>query len=91
MLLVGFATAHVLSYVRGRPMRLPDYVQIKEAAALLGVAENTLRNWERSGKIRVYRHPINNYRLYRRDDIAALLAAIRPSIEPPWTPNDNRS
>ena len=57
-------------------MRLPDYVQIKEAAALLGVAENTLRNWERSGKLRVYRHPINNYRLYKRADIAALLAAI---------------
>jgi MerR family copper efflux transcriptional regulator len=72
-------------------MRLPDYVQIKEAAAMLGVAENTLRNWERNGKIRVYRHPINNYRLYRRDDIAALLAAIRPAIEPPWTPNDTRS
>jgi excisionase family DNA binding protein len=72
-------------------MRLPEYVQIKEAAALLGVAENTLRNWERSGKIRVYRHPINNYRLYHRDDIAALLAAIRPAIEPIAKMNDHRS
>jgi DNA (cytosine-5)-methyltransferase 1 len=72
-------------------MRLPDYVQIKEAAVLLGVAENTLRNWERNGKIRVYRHPINNYRLYRRDDIAALLAAIQPVIESPKTQNDERS
>ena len=26
-------------------------MQIKEAAALLGVAENTLRNWERSGTL----------------------------------------
>jgi excisionase family DNA binding protein len=64
-------------------MRLSDYMQIKEAAALLGVAENTLRNWERGGKIRVYRHPINNYRLYKRADIAALLAAI----EMPATPH----
>ncbi|MBK9713205.1 MAG: MerR family DNA-binding transcriptional regulator [Kouleothrix sp.] len=63
-------------------MRLPDYVQIKEAAALLGVAENTLRNWERSGKIRVYRHPVNNYRLYKRADIVALLAAIEPRVDP---------
>jgi MerR family copper efflux transcriptional regulator len=63
-------------------MRLPDYVQIKEAAALLGVAVNTLRNWERNGKIRVYRHPINNYRLYKRTDIAALVAAIE-SPPPP--------
>lgn len=64
-------------------MRLPGYVQIKEAAALLGVAENTLRNWERSGRIRVYRHPINNYRLYKRADIAALLAAIEDPSEKP--------
>jgi DNA (cytosine-5)-methyltransferase 1 len=57
-------------------------VQIKEAAELLGVAENTLRNWERSGKLRVYRHPINNYRLYKRADIAALLASIEAPLLP---------
>jgi DNA (cytosine-5)-methyltransferase 1 len=57
-------------------------VQIKEAAALLGVAVNTLRNWERSGKLRVYRHPVNNYRLYKRADIAALLAAIDAPVAP---------
>ena len=63
-------------------MRLQDYVQIKEAAALLGVAPNTLRNWERMGKLRVYRHPVNNYRLYKRADIVALLAAIELTGEP---------
>ena len=63
-------------------MQLPDYLQIKEAAALLGVAPNTLRNWGRAGKIRVYRHPINNYRLYKRADLETLLA----SIEMPPTP-----
>jgi DNA (cytosine-5)-methyltransferase 1 len=69
-------------------VRLAEYVQIKEAAALLGVAENTLRNWERSGKIRVYRHPINNYRLYKRADIAALLAAIDAPVEPVHQPEE---
>lgn len=57
-------------------MRLQDYVQIAAAAELLGVAPNTLRNWERTGKIRVYRHPINNYRLYKRADLVSLLASI---------------
>ena len=57
-------------------MRLSDYLQIKAAAALLGVAPNTLRSWERTGKIQVYRHPINNYRLYKRSELEALLAAI---------------
>jgi len=49
---------------------------------MLGVAPNTLRNWDRTGKIHVYRHPINNYRLYKRSDLEALLATIerpRPS------------
>ena len=68
-------------------MRLQDYVQITAAAELLGVAPNTLRNWERSGKIRVYRHPINNYRLYKRADLAALLAAIETDTHLPSAPS----
>jgi DNA (cytosine-5)-methyltransferase 1 len=69
-------------------VRLPDYVQIKEAAVLLGVAPNTLRNWERMGKLRVYRHPVNNYRLYKRSDIVALLAAIEATGTPPVEPEN---
>ena len=57
-------------------MRLSDYLQIKAAAALLGVAPNTLRNWDRTGKIQVYRHPVNNYRLYKKADLQRLLALI---------------
>ena len=64
-------------------MRLSDYMQIKAAAALLGVAPNTLRNWDRTGKIQVYRHPVNNYRLYKKADLQRLLA----SIELPATPH----
>jgi DNA (cytosine-5)-methyltransferase 1 len=70
-------------------MRLTDYVQIKEAAAMLGVAPNTLRNWERLGKITVYRHPMNGYRLYKKVDIQRLLAAIESPEHP--TSTDHRS
>lgn len=49
-----------------------DYLQIKEACARLGVSHNTLRSWGASGKLTEYRHPINNYRLYLREDIEAL-------------------
>jgi excisionase family DNA binding protein len=45
------------------------YLLIGEAAQLLGVSEGTLRNWGRQGKIRTHRHPINQYRLYRRADL----------------------
>lgn len=61
---------------RWQAVRLEDYVQIKEAAILLGVAPNTLRNWERNGKLAVYRHPMNGYRLFKRSDLEAILASI---------------
>ena len=55
------------------------YMQIAEAAEFLGVSQNTLRNWHRAGKIKVRRHPVNGYRLFRRADLEALLAAARTS------------
>lgn len=44
-----------------------EYLTISQAAALLGVSGNTLRNWEETGKLSVRRHPINGYRLYDKD------------------------
>jgi len=52
---------------------LKDYLQIAEAAEYLGVCQNTLRNWGNAGKLQEYRHPINNYRLYRQEELDALL------------------
>lgn len=59
---------------RRTPPPLGDYLTIKQAAALLGVTPETLRNWDRANKLRPARHPINGYRLYRREDLEALLA-----------------
>src|SRR5690349_240407 len=47
-------------------VNIGDYLKIKAAAAFLGVSVNTLRNWERAGKLATYRHPINGYRLYKK-------------------------
>ncbi|OHA90490.1 MAG: hypothetical protein A2832_02265 [Candidatus Zambryskibacteria bacterium RIFCSPHIGHO2_01_FULL_44_22b] len=41
------------------------YFSIKEAAEILGVSTLTLRNWDKSGKFRASRHPMNNYRVYK--------------------------
>ena len=62
-------------------MNIQDYMKIK-AAAFLSVSVNTLRNWERAGKLATYRHPINGYRLYKKSDLEALLAAIKRSDQP---------
>jgi DNA-binding transcriptional MerR regulator len=56
--------------------RLSGYLRIQEAAAFLGVSPNTLRNWGREDKIPEFRHPVNNYRLYRRGDLEELLRRI---------------
>jgi DNA (cytosine-5)-methyltransferase 1 len=56
--------------------KLDDYLRIREAAAFLGVSPNTLRNWGREAKIAELRHPVNNYRLYRRSDLEQLLEQV---------------
>ena len=69
---------------KGRAVNIQDYLQIKAAAAFLGVSVGTLRNWERAGKLVAYRHPINGYRLYRKADLEAVLSAItKPAIKLP--------
>jgi DNA (cytosine-5)-methyltransferase 1 len=56
--------------------RLDGYLRIREAAEFLGVSPNTLRNWGREEKIPEFRHPVNNYRLYRRADLEEVLRRI---------------
>jgi MerR family copper efflux transcriptional regulator len=61
-------------------LKLKDFLRISEAAEYLGVSPNTLRNWESAGKIVAHRHPVNDYRLFRTEDLDALLKKVeRPS------------
>lgn len=57
------------------------YLSIKQAASVLGVTTLTLRNWDRAGKLRPYRNPINNYRYYRVDQIETFLRQMEGSRE----------
>jgi PAS domain S-box-containing protein len=50
-----------------------DCLRIGEAAQFLGVSTATLRNWDRSGKLKPRRHPQNGYRIYLHEDLQALL------------------
>lgn len=62
--------------------KLDDYLQIQEAANVLGVSPNTLRSWGREDKFPEYRHPVNNYRLYRRSDLDNLLRKVQRLRQP---------
>lgn len=57
------------------------YYTIKQAAKILGVAPLTLRNWDKSGKLKAYRHPANNYRVYKPDQLELFLRRIEISRE----------
>ena len=56
--------------------KLSDYLRISEAAEYLGVSPNTLRNWVNAGKIAAVRHPVNDYRLFKQEDLDALLKKV---------------
>lgn len=53
---------------------------ISEAAEFLEVSEVTLRRWDAAGKFRAKRHPINDYRLYRRGDVERLKRRIERGV-----------
>ena len=57
--------------------KIADYLTVGEAAEQLGVSRSTLRNWDKANKLKPYRHPVNGYRLYRRQELEDLLKDIR--------------
>jgi excisionase family DNA binding protein len=54
---------------------------IKAAAEVLEVSEQTLRRWDKAGKLRAKRHPLNGYRLYPRRQIMELRRQILSEVE----------
>lgn len=50
---------------------------------MLGVTPLTLRNWDKNGKLKAYRHPMNNYRVYKLEDIENVVSGIEttPAIK----------
>ncbi len=56
-----------------------NYLTIKDVAKLLNVTPLTLRNWDKRGKLIAYRHPINNYRVYKKEDLEVFLRKLESS------------
>ena len=53
-----------------------EYLMIKEASKVLGVTPVTLRRWDKAGKLKTKRHPMNNYRIYDPAEVEALRKSI---------------
>lgn len=58
---------------------MSKYITIKNASKILGVSKITLRNWDNSGKLKAYRHPFNNYRIYKVEDLEKIIDLIETS------------
>lgn len=55
------------------------FLTVKEVSNLLGVTTLTIRNWDAKGKLAAYRNPMNNYRLYKVEDVEVLMRQIEQS------------
>lgn len=48
---------------------MKDYLSIAEFADKIGKSTETLRRWDRDGKLVALREPISNYRVYRKEQL----------------------
>lgn len=48
---------------------MKEHFSISEVADMLSVSKETLRRWDKNGKLQPVRHPINNYRVYHLEQL----------------------
>lgn len=57
-------------------MVMNEYVKLSKVAEILGKNKETLRRWDREGKLVAVREPISNYRVYRKSDVLELFSGF---------------
>lgn len=53
---------------------LANYLSVSQAADFIGVTPLTLRNWDKAGKLKAARNPINGYRIYDKEELEKFLS-----------------
>ena len=73
---------HETAMFGGFEMSIRDeFVLVKDAAELLGVCPNTIRSWGDGGKLTEYRHPVNDYRMFKKKEIERLLKKMTKPVK----------
>lgn len=62
-------------------MVMKNYYSLSEVAEILGKSKETLRRWDRNGKLTALREPVSEYRVYKKEDINALLKPLLTEID----------
>lgn len=60
---------------------VPEFLQVSEAAEYVGVSPQTLRRWDRSGRLPAVRRSESGYRYYRRSDLEPFRLEYRRAAE----------
>lgn len=55
-------------------MVMEEFLTLSETAELLGKNKETLRRWDREGKLTAVREPMSNYRVYRKSEVLDLFS-----------------
>lgn len=63
---------------------MKEYYSLSEVADLLSVSKETLRRWDRNGKLTAVREPMSNYRVYHKTQLK-----IFDDLEFLYAPNEN--
>jgi len=58
-----------------------EYYSLNEVAEILGKSKETLRRWDRDGKLSAVREPISQYRIYKKEQINTLLEKLSIDYE----------
>jgi excisionase family DNA binding protein len=61
---------------------LAHLLNVREAAARLGVHENTIRNWETKGILHAVRLPASRYRRFEAGEIERMVREMRSHLAP---------
>jgi DNA (cytosine-5)-methyltransferase 1 len=51
-----------------------EYLTLSEASELIGKSKETLRRWDKEGKLTAVREPMSNYRVYRKTEVETLFS-----------------
>jgi DNA (cytosine-5)-methyltransferase 1 len=53
-----------------------EYLTLAEASKLIGKSKETLRRWDREGKLSAVREPMSNYRFYRKSEVESVFSSF---------------
>ena len=62
-------------------MVIKDYHSLSEASDILGKSKETLRRWDRDGKLEAVREPMSNYRVYKKEQLSIFSNFLSNELE----------